>query len=227
MEQSEASKTDIEQIYERIINAIMEHRLSPGSKLGEVRMAEAFGVSRTKVRQVLMMLAKTGLVEQFPNRGAFIASPSVSQTLEIFATRRLLEPVIVSNVIARAERQDLKRLHQQIAKEKDARKQRNRQAIIRLSGDFHMLLASMAGNRYIEKMMGELCPLTCLTISLYDAPHTPACPEDEHDQIVAAIARRDESAAIELMLHHLHHIEGELQLDAVPNNNIDWNRIFG
>ena len=215
MEQSEASKTDIEHIYERIINAIMEHRLSPGSKLGEVRMAEAFGVSRTKVRQVLMMLAKTGLVEQFPNRGAFIASPSVSQTLEIFATRRLLE------------RQDLKRLHQQIAKEKDARKQRNRQAIIRLSGDFHMLLASMAGNRYIEKMMGELCPLTCLTISLYDAPHTPACPEDEHDQIVAAIARRDESAAIELMLHHLHHIEGELQLDAVPNNNIDWNRIFG
>lgn len=55
----------------------------------------------------------------------------------------------------------------------------------------------------------------------------PACPEDEHDQIVAAIERRDEKAAIELMLHHLEHIESALNLTSNHRDDVDWDQILG
>ena len=43
----------VDEIYERIYVAILEHRLHPGTKLGEERMADIFGVSRARVREVL------------------------------------------------------------------------------------------------------------------------------------------------------------------------------
>jgi DNA-binding GntR family transcriptional regulator len=81
-----------EEIYGRIQKAVLEHRLAPGTKLIEERLAEVSGVSRTKIREVLNKLAHEGLVELVPNRGAFIASPSVEQARDVFVTRRMIEP---------------------------------------------------------------------------------------------------------------------------------------
>lgn len=67
-----------EEIYSRIQKTVLEHRLAPGTKLIEERLAEVSGVSRTKMREVLNKLAHEGLVVLVPNRGAFIASPSRS-----------------------------------------------------------------------------------------------------------------------------------------------------
>ncbi len=225
---SEVDKPDVDKIAELITNAVMEHRLAPGSKLSESRMADAFKVSRTKIRQALMVLAENGLVQLFPNRGAFITSPTVPEALEVFSARRLLEPEVVRGVIVHAKKADFKLLHKHLEKESEARKSNNRRAIIRLSGDFHLLLASMCGNRYIEKMMSELCPLTCLIIALYDIPQAPACPENDHANIVKAIEQGEESLAVELMLHHLAHIESALHLDGANDaNEVDWEKILG
>lgn len=195
-------KPDVEEIADRITNAVMEHRLPPGIKLAEERLASAFGVSRTKIRQALTVLSREGLVKLHPNRGAFVASPTVQEAIDLFATRRLIEPEILRNVIARATKADIKRLHAHLAAESDARQRGDRRAIIKLSGAFHMLLAELGGNSFIEKLMAELCPLTCLIIALYDAPQTPACPEDEHVGIVEAIERKDVETAVHLMLLH-------------------------
>jgi len=227
MDATPTTKPDIEQIAERITDAVMEHRLPPGIKLVEEKLANAFGVSRTKIRQALTLLAQDGLVTLHANRGAFVTRPTAGEARDLFATRRLVEPEIVRNVIARACEQDISRLRQHLAKESEARLEGDRRRIIRLSGQFHMLLAGLSGNCFIEKLMAELCPLTCLIIALYDAPQTPACPEDEHSRIVEAIAQRDEAQAIELMLHHLHHIEQELQLDQQTERGIHWEALYG
>lgn len=223
---SPAAKSDIALIAERITNAIMEHRLPPGVKLAEERLAEAFQVSRTKIRHALTVLAKDGLVTLYPNRGAFVSSPSIQDARDVFAIRRLLEPEIVRNVIAGASKADLRKLRAHIAKESEARAANDRRAVIKLSGEFHMLLARISGNRFISKMMDELCPLTCLIIALYDSPQTPACPEDEHSEIVDAIERKDAATACELMLHHLQHVENELRLSTGTKVDIDWERMF-
>jgi DNA-binding GntR family transcriptional regulator len=214
--ESALAKPDVEDIAERITNAVMEHRLPPGIKLAEERLASAFGVSRTKIRQALTVLSREGLVKLHPNRGAFVSSPTVQEALDLFATRRLIEPEIVRTVIARAGKTDIKRLRAHLTAEADARERGDRRAIIKLSGAFHMLLAEVAGNSFIEKLMAELCPLTCLIISLYDAPQTPACPEDEHVHIVDAIERKDSEEAVRLMLRHLDHVRNELRLDRTP-----------
>ncbi|AXY41643.1 GntR family transcriptional regulator [Halomonas sp. JS92-SW72] len=221
------SKLAIEQIAERITDAVMEHRLPPGIKLVEEKLASAFGVSRTKIRQALTLLAKEGLVTLHPNRGAFVTRPSAAEARDLFATRRLVEPEIVRNVIERACPGDLARLRAHLEEEAEARRQGDRRRIIRLSGQFHMLLAKVSGNSFIEKLMAELCPLTCLIIALYDEPQTPACPEDEHSDIVEAIAQRDETRAIALMLHHLHHIEQALHLDSPSERDIHWETLYG
>ncbi|MEH6486815.1 MULTISPECIES: GntR family transcriptional regulator [Pseudomonas] len=221
------NKPGINEIADRIVNAIMEHRLPPGIKLAEEKLASAFGVSRTKIRQALTRLAKDGLVRLTPNRGAFVASPTVQEALDLFAVRRLLEPEVIRNTVERAGKAEIDRLNQHLKLEAEARARHDRRAIIKLSGEFHMLLAEVSGNSFISKMMAELCPLTCLIIALYDSPQTPACPEDEHSKIVEAITAKDSHKAIELMLHHLNHVEQELNLGGHSKPDIDWDQMFG
>lgn len=67
--------------------------------------------------------------------------------------------------------------------------------------------------------------LTCLTIFLYDAPTATSCRNDEHAQIVEAIAKRDRGRAEKLMLDHLDHIERSLKLDNTTAE-VDLEAIF-
>jgi len=205
----------------------MENRLPPGIKLVEEKLANAFGVSRTKIRQALTMLAQEGLVTMHHNRGAFVACPSTTEAKDLFATRRLVEPEIIRNVIERACPEHLDRLKAHLAKETEARHQGDRRRIIRLSGQFHMLLARISGNSFIEKLMAELCPLTCLIIALFDGPQAPACRKDEHILIVEAIAQGNEAQAIEMVLQHLDHIERMLNLKTPTEQHIHWEALYG
>jgi DNA-binding GntR family transcriptional regulator len=107
----------------------------------------------------------------------------------------------------------MQRLRQHLALEADARRRSDARAVVRLSGEFHQLLAELAGNSALARTMRELSTLTCLIISLYDAPTATSCRADEHEEIVAAVNRGDAARAEKLMLHHLDHIEQSLKLD--------------
>lgn len=210
-----------EAIFDRIWRAVLEHRLPPGTKLVEDRLAELFSTSRAQVRDVLARLANEGIVDMVPNRGAFIASPTPEQTREVFEARRLLEPALVRRLIARRDPAALQTLRAVVADEQQARQQADRPAIVRLSGWFHIELARLAANRPLAHTMRELATMTVLAIFLYDAPHATACREDEHEQLLNAIERRRTERAVELMLHHLDHIEGSLNLAPRADARID------
>ena len=60
----------VDEIYERIYVAILEHRLHPGTKLGEERLAKVFGVSRTQIRQVIERLWHESIVTVQPRRAS-------------------------------------------------------------------------------------------------------------------------------------------------------------
>src|SRR6202790_4476546 len=145
-----------EEIYGRIQKAVLEHRLAPGTKLIEERLAEVSGVSRTKIREVLSKLAHEGLVVLIPNRGAFIASPSGEQARDVFVTRRMIEPEMARLLSRTATPAQVRALRKHVRQESDARKQNDRPAIIRLSGEFHVLIAEMVGNEILLRMMREL-----------------------------------------------------------------------
>jgi len=216
----------VEEIADKISTAILEHRLAPGTKLGEDRLATIFGISRAKVREVLVRLAHEQVVELFPQRGAFVAKPTIEQAQDVFEARRVIEPAVLRRLIGTLDEAKLRRLREQLDEEADARERDDKRAIVRLSGEFHSLLAELAGNSAFSRSMRELSTLTCLIISLYDAPTATSCRADEHEEIVAAIRKRDVARAEALMLEHLDHIEHSLDLNAEPHE-ADLESILG
>ncbi|CAN7702262.1 GntR family transcriptional regulator [Caballeronia sp. LjRoot34] len=215
-----------EEIYARLHKAVQEQRLAPGTRLIEDRLAELAGVSRTKIREVLGRLAHEGLVTLVPNRGAFIASPSVKQARDVFVTRRMVEPDMVRmlcNTITTAQIRALRR-HSRL--EKEARAKDDRPTIIRLSGEFHTLIAEMADNEILLRLMRELTSLTCLIITLYDKPNVPACPHTEHVHLIDAIEAGDAELAASCMTEHLAHVAETLKLDAPQNDTPNLESLF-
>lgn len=216
----------VDEIAERVLGAIMEHRLPPGTKLVEEKLASVFGVSRTKIRQALARLAHDNLLTVFPNRGTFVASPTVDEARNVFDARRLIEPAMARKVAHSASVEGLARLRKSIALEASSREANDRRAIIRLSGEFHILLAELTNNPFVVKSVRELALLTCLIIALYDSPNTPACPHHEHGEILGAIAKRDGERAAALMSAHLDHVERALDLRAPSSEEIDLEAVF-
>lgn len=217
----------VDTIHQRVLTAIVEHRLPPGTKLGEERLAKVFGVSRTQIRQVIERLSHDSIVTVQPNRGAFVSSPTVEEAREVFAARRLIEPDLIRQAIRRAGPAEIRRLRDHVRSESDAREANDKRGVVRLSGEFHQLIADIAGNRFLAKTMRELEALTCLVIILYDAPNMPACPYHEHSDLVDAIEARDEERAASFMVEHLRHVEGSLDFDGSSDGEIDFESIFG
>jgi len=216
----------VDAIAEKISTAILEHRLAPGTKLGEDRLATIFGTSRAKVREVLARLAHEQIVELVPQRGAHVAKPTIEQAHDVFEARRLIEPGVLRRLIGSIDDFKMQRLRRHLELEADARERNDARAVVRLSGEFHLLLAELAGNSALARTMRELSTLTCLIISLYDAPTASSCRADEHEEIVDAIKRADAKRAETLMLHHLEHIQQSLKLDA-GSDEADLESILG
>jgi DNA-binding GntR family transcriptional regulator len=209
-------------ICERLLAAIFEHRLAPGTKLGEDRLARIFGVSRARIRRALPRLAHEGVVRLEPNRGAFVAQPTMKEAREVFEARRLIEPGIVERVVQRPDlRTIIVRLRQHVAAARRARAANDTRSIVRLSGEFHILLADLGGNALLAKTMRELASLTCLIIALYDKPSVPACLGEEHGDLVDALAAGDAARAMKLMVHHMNHVEENLDLTVAEPGPVD------
>jgi len=216
----------VEAIYERILNAVMEHRLPPGTKLIEEKLGAAFSVSRTKIRQVLGRLAHDGVATVYPNRGTFVSSPTVEEARHVLEARRLIEPALIRQFAEAGTKEQLARLREHVTLESKARAANERRSIIRLSGEFHMLIADMAGNPFLAKSLRELATLTCLIIALYDSPTVPACLHNEHEDIVDAVAAGDAKRAAALMVTHLNHVERALDMHVPVSEEIDLEAVF-
>lgn len=202
----------VSRIREGVTAAILEHRLLPGTKLGEDEIGEIYGASRTLVRTALQQLAHEGIVNIEKNRGAFVARPTPADAREVFEARRLIEPTIVDHAIDAVSPAWIARLQQHLAEEREAELRGDARASVRLSGDFHRLVAEMSGHSIYLGFLKELIARSSLIILLYRRHDTPACGTDHHAGIVSAIRKRDKQAARAQMLSHLDEIEAELFL---------------
>ncbi|GAB2891815.1 GntR family transcriptional regulator [Paralcaligenes ginsengisoli] len=215
-----------DEIYRRIQIAILERRLAPGTKLAEERLTDVTGASRARIRQVLSRLAHEKVVTLIPNRGAFISRPTVQEARELFTTRRLIEPGMVALLAQQNTAAQVRALRRHVAQEQEARDANDLRRIIRLSGEFHIHIADMVANSILPRIMRELTALTCLIITLYDKPNTPACAHHEHRSLVDLIEAHDSAGAQQCMLDHLLHIEQTLDLDSTEPAPPDFDAIF-
>lgn len=221
------------EMYERVVSAILDHRLPPGTKLVEDRLASAFGVSRTRIRPVLVRLANEQVVTLTPNRGATITQPTEQEAREVFEVRRLIEPTLVALFIARAGHEDMERLRRCIDAEESARLAGDMHRAIRLSGDFHLLIAERAGHQTLGRILRELTSRTSLILMAYSDAHerqrqeATTCGCREHRALLDAIRLRDADEAGRRMRDHLSRLESQLQFTPPPDAAPDLSTLFG
>lgn len=213
-------------IYARIWSAIAERKLRPGTRLKEEQLAELFSVSRARVRQALSALERDGMVTIFRNRGAFVSEPSIEEARDVFFARRMIEARLVERLSAAPTPEAIKRLRQHLQRENDAHLTQDRKAIIHLSGEFHLLIAELAGSRYLWQVLRDLISRTSLITAVYQPESDSACGPDEHAEIVDAIAQGDAARANCLMDHHLEHIETALDLSSDKERITDLSEIL-
>ena len=215
----ELSPTDA--IVEALTKAIVEHRLQPGSKLAEQKLADHFGVSRTLVRQALFQLSQNRLIRLEPARGAFVAAPAVDEAREVFAVRRMLEAEMTRAFVREVTPARIKALREHVAAEKAAVTRGNATDRTELLGDFHVRMAELMGNRVLAQILGDLISRCALITLMYQSPAAAAHSSDEHADIVRALAAKDEDRAVQLMTDHLAHVEASLTFDRrVPTHDV-------
>ncbi|MFW7267891.1 GntR family transcriptional regulator [Gluconacetobacter sp. Hr-1-5] len=198
-----------EAVRKDLLHAIFELRIPPGSHLVEDDLACTFGVSRTIIRQAIGRLCQDGIFVKKSNHGTYVASPNKKETIQILKVRRIIEPEIVKTVISMVEDTDLAVLRAHIESERLAREKKDRGVLVRLTGEFHLILADLCGNPILARLMTELQALTCLCI-LQHAKGYSCCPDHEHARIADAIQARDKALAVALMTEHLDHVEQDL-----------------
>ena len=202
-------------VYRAILAAITDHRLVPGARLTEDRLAAAFGCSRTIVRQALQLLVHDRLLEQLPNRTAAVARPGFNEVREVFAARATIE-VPLAAAARRADPDGIAALRRNIEEEEAATAAGDRQAELRLTGEFHRLIATISGNRTLAGFVGQLVSRTALILALYETAGAPSCSKHDHGALLAAIAARKERDAQALMAAHLARLEAGLKPRPAP-----------
>ncbi len=222
-----ATDPDEQLIVERISSAVMEQRLPPNTKLSETKLCEAFGVGRMHVRRALLLLGSQGIVTLKPNRGAFVACPEPEEANEVFDSRVLIESALIRKMSDGLEDGILDSLEKHLEAEENARNGHDRREVIRLSGEFHVLLAAAGGNKVLARVVRELVMRSSLIVALFGPPGGVSCPADEHPRILAALAQNDSERAAQLLCAHLRHIQDGLDLTITQSGQQDLARVLG
>ncbi len=202
-----------DRIVSSLIQAIADHQLKPGARLGEQRLADHFGVSRTIVRQALYRLAEGKLVDLAPGRGASVASPSLEEAQQVFAVRRTLEVQLVKDLTRSATAKDIQKLRRHLKDELQAVRSGKVGERIRLLADFHGLMAQCSGNRVLASLLFELSSRCALITMLYQSGVAAQHSHEDHGLIIDAIEAGEAKLAARLMEGHLRSVEADLALD--------------
>lgn len=208
-------------IVETLTRAIMEHRLQPGAKLAEQRLADHFQVSRTLVRQALFQLAQSRLITLEPARGAFVAAPSQEEAQQVFAVRCMLELEMIRHFAQTITPKQVQDLRRHVKQERAALEQDKLSGRNELLGDFHVYMASQMGNAVLAQVLGDLISRCALVTLMYQSSADARHSVDEHAELVEALAEHDVERAVRLMQAHLDHVLESLQFErARPSHDI-------
>lgn len=211
-------------IYHGLRDAIVSHRLSPGTKLPEDELASIYSVSRTVIRSALQALAHDWLVRLEPNRGAFVAQPSTKEAREVFEARALIEPSVAALAAKVAKPEDVRLLRGHLEREHEALHAGRDSEAIMLSAMFHVGIAEIADQTVLMGFVRDLVSHSSLIIALYWRRRDTTCESHAHHALVDAIEAGDPDKAAQLMKDHLLDLLSGLDLNRAerkPENLAD------
>jgi DNA-binding GntR family transcriptional regulator len=199
--------------YERIRGYVLGGEVPPGARLGQVELAERFGISRTPVREALRRLAGEGLVDFHSNRGFRVADLGLDAVLRRLEVRAILEPGIAALAAERRTGHDLEFMREAIADEEEAR---DGVEAHDASRRFHIALARASGNEELVRVIESLWLVEVgrrLLFKRSAEPDWQRTDASEHREVLTAVHEGRAAEAERLMARHVrgavHHWEPE------------------
>ena len=213
--------------YGQLFQAIVDQRLLPGTKLGEMALVEAFGVSRRLVADAIRRLTWEKLIVVLPNRGAYVAAPHADEVREVFAARIAIECGTTEAVARAADPMVIRQLEANIAEEHALRARGLIREAIHLSGGFHVLMARLSGNSILAEQVRLLVARTSLIINLFENQSGLEGWHDHHDDLIAYCRVGNVAEAVALMREHILELESSIALERRRPVAFDMLGVFG
>jgi DNA-binding GntR family transcriptional regulator len=186
-------------IYEALRKQILTLRIRPGVQLDEVSLAAQFGVSRSPVRDALARLISEGLVTILPNRTTLVTPFEIEAFPSYIAALDLTQRAVTRLAALNRSAEDLARIERANAAYIEALGSGDFQQMSERNKAFHMEIARAGRNPYLtnyyEKLLGEGQRLLHLHFDFIVSSASLTKPEDDHDEIIEAIAQRQPDAA--------------------------------
>jgi DNA-binding GntR family transcriptional regulator len=190
-----------EQVFEEIQDAILEKRLKPGDHIRENELTESLQVSRTPVREALVLLERDGLVYISPNRGCFVREFDEQDIREIFELRTALENLVARLIVDRLQEADFQYLEELIQQQADSTVKQAQTRVNQLDLEFHSHLVKIANNSRLLRTWQVIAMQYTVLFSYLDESFRASGKVlmlDSHRAILASLRNRDAGQVAEV-----------------------------
>lgn len=198
------SLTLSEQLRDRIEECIISGLYSPGARLEETELASQFNVSRTPIREALIQLSVTGLLEIRPRRGVFVSELSPMRMAEMFDVMAEIEAICARRAALQATELDCRALRAAHQACEGALNSNDPDSYYRRNERFHGAIYTASQNVFLAEqavaLHRRLHPYRRLQLR---TPHRMAASFAEHQAILTAILDRDPEAAARSIAEHV------------------------
>ena len=191
-------------LYLEIQKDILSGELPSGSKLTEAAVCKKYNVSRTPVREAFRQLESDGLVENIPNRGAFVAGLSKRDISDLFDLRALFEIQAVEWAIRRMTDEDIDALKETVEFMEFYTLKDDVEKVLSFNSQFHNIIYAGTKDRMIQKTLS-----TYQTYLKHSAPARTYTGDylrtilEEHKSIFSAVENRNVAAGRKAMQYHM------------------------
>jgi DNA-binding GntR family transcriptional regulator len=204
--------------------AIVDGRLEAGERYSVAQLAERFGVSRTPVREALLVLERQGVVRFERNRGVRVLETTAHDLEEVFALRLLLEVPATRRACALLSDDDLDALDHELSAMAALAREGDEGDFMAHDKRFHEIILRASGNRRLTTIVSQLRDLVRFRgASTVGRSRDLRAILSEHVVILDALRARDADGAANAMRAHL--VEtGRLLLaqESAPAAGLPW-----
>lgn len=196
-------------VFTRLREDILTGRYKENDELKEVNIGKDLGVSRTPVREALRQLELEGLVRIIPNKGAYVTGISDQDIEDIFVIRSYLEGLCAAWACKNISKEQLESLEEIIFLARFHVEKEHFEQVVELDNRFHQLLYAASGSRILSHVLNDYHHYAqrARVVNLSETERAKQSIS-EHENIVAAIKKKD-AAAAEKYAHE--HIEASIQ----------------
>lgn len=200
----ELSEVKKNSVYDYLFNAIRSGDIKPGQTLTERGLAEKIGVSRTPVREAIRKLEEQGIVTHEPHKGVKVITLSQEKVTQLYDVRELLEGLAVRQLAERQTPEIIEELSAFIERAEKEAVANNVKELSGINSAFHLALARLSGNVYLEAIMKMLQTQISLMMSAsLSTSGRPLQNIREHKMLIDAIRSGDGDFAESIAKHHV------------------------